>query len=236
MKKLTLICITILLPYVAFSHGYWLETEGTGKVGEEVKVYLVYGEYASDKRENGERLDKMADILVSVIAPDGQKQDLKMSQTHTRWEGGFVPLQEGVYQIIGINDSRGVQDWHKHKLGITRPVQYVRTHFVVGTTNNLSSKNIQFLDIIPTSQGEFVAITAYLDGKPMANASIKIINPHTWEKTLLSNDRGRVTFFPPVGGMYLAEIEWIDKTPGEFKGKAYETIRYKSETSIFINQ
>lgn len=235
MKKIVLTFLTIVLPLLTMAHGYWLETKGSGKVGEPVKVLLFYGEYASEIREKGNKLDKMVDILVSVIDPKGERVSIKMAQTETHWEGDFTANQEGNYQIIGINDTREVQDWHKHKLGITRPVQFVRTNYLVGNTELTSVKNYQFLDIIPNRQGEFVAITAYKDGQLLPNTSIKIINPQTWEKTKVSNERGKITFLPTAKGMYLVEIEWIDKTPGTFKGKSYETIRYKSETTVFVN-
>ncbi|MDZ7933551.1 MAG: DUF4198 domain-containing protein [Emticicia sp.] len=235
MKNLRIITVLIFLPFLSIAHGYWLETKGSGKVGEPVKVLLYYGEYASEIREKGNKLDKMADILVSVIDPKGEKMAIKMTQTETHWEGDFTPTEEGNYQIIGVNDTREVQDWHKHKLGITRPVQFVRTNYLAGNAEFSSSKSTQFLDLIANKQGEFIAFTAFKDNVPLTKTSIKIINPHSWEKTKISNERGKITFLPTVKGMYLVEVEWIDKTPGVFKGKPYETIRYKSETSVFVN-
>lgn len=224
----------LCLPVLSMAHGYWLETKGSGKVGEPVKILLFYGEYASEIRERGNKLDKMAEILVSVIDIEGNKYAIKMTQTDTHWEGFYTPTKEGNYQILGINETREVQDWHKHKLGITRPVQFVRTNYIVGNAPLTTPKTYQFLDIVASKQGEFIALTAYQNNQPLDSTKIIIINPQSWEKIKTTNERGRVTFLPTGKGMYLAEIEWIDKTPGIFKGKEYATIRYKSETTLVI--
>lgn len=233
--KITLFFSVLCLPMLSVAHGYWLETKGSGKVNEPVKILLFYGEYASEIREKGNKLDKMADIMVSVIDVSGNKTAIKMTQTETHWEGFYTPTQEGNYQILGINDTREVQDWHKHKLGITRPVQFVRTNYVVGNSPQSTPKNYQFLDIVASKQGEFIALTAYKNNVPLDSTKIIIINPQSWEKIKTTNERGRVTFLPTGKGMYLAEIEWIDKTPGNFKGKNYETIRYKSKTTLVVD-
>ncbi len=235
LLKIKLLISVLCLPMLSMAHGYWLETKGSGKVGEPVKILLVYGEYSSEIRERGDKLDKMADILVSVIDVAGNKSPIKMTQTDTHWEGTFTPTQEGNYQIIGINDTREVQDWNKHKLGITRPVQFVRTNYLAGNATLTPAKNYQFLDIVTGKQGEFIALTAYKDNLPLDKTKITITNPQSWVKVKTTNERGRVTFLPAGKGLYLVEVEWIDQTPGSFKGKPYETIRYKSETTLVVD-
>jgi uncharacterized GH25 family protein len=234
MKKISISILTILLPFLSMAHGYWLETKGSGKVNEPVKIMLFYGEYSSEIRERGSKLDKMVEILVSVLDVDGNKSAIKMTQTDTNWEGFYTPTKEGNYQILGINDTREVQDFTKHNLGITRPIQFVRTNYLVGNTPLAMSKNPQFLDIIPSIQGEFIALTAYKDNLPLNKMKVTITNPQSWTKTKTTNEKGRVTFLPTGKGMYLVEIEWIDKTTGTFKGKDYDSIRYKSETTIVV--
>ena len=233
--KFSLMLSVLFLPYLTNAHGYWLETKGSGKVGEPVKVLMFYGEYASEIRERGNKLDKMADILVSIIDVEEKKTDLKMTQTETHWEGSFTPNQEGNYQILGINDSREVQDWKKHNLGITRPIQFLRTNYLVGNSAQSSSKNYQFLDLVASKQGEFIALTAFKGNLPMDKTKITITNPQSWEKVKTTNEKGRVTFFPSGKGMYLVEVEWIDNQAGKLKDKEYESIRYKSETTLVVD-
>lgn len=230
-----MLVMAVMLPILSMAHGYWLETKGSGKVGEPVKVLLFFGEYGANLREKGTKLDKMADIKVALIDVVGNKTDIQMTQTDTHWEGTFTPKTAGNYQILGINDTREVQDWTKHKLGITRPVQFLRTNYVAGNIPNNQSKTYQFFDIVAELQKDVLKITIIKDKQPSEKTSVTIINPQTWEKTNLTNTDGTVTFPLAGKGLYLIEAEWIDTTKGNFKGKDYESIRYKSETTFVVN-
>lgn len=234
MKKLAILFITLMLPFLSMAHGYWLETKGSGKIGEPATVLLFFGEYGAGIREKGTKLDKMADIKVSVIDASGSKLAIQMKQTDTHWEGTFIPQKEGNYQILGINDTREVQDWTKHKLGITRPVQFLRTNYMVGTSQNSENIVTQYLDIITQRDGDLVTVSILKNNQPFAKTSVTIVNPQTWEKKQITNQEGKTTFTLVGKGLYLIETEWIDTTKGIFNGKEYETIRYKSETTLII--
>lgn len=132
MKKLSFLAVLILLPILSMAHGYWLEVQGSGKVNEQAKIQIFFGEFENQKRETGKLLDKMYEIKIFVLDSKGVKAEIAMKQTDTHWEGVFTPQNEGLYQIVGINDTREVQDWARHNLGIVRPVQYLRTTYPSG--------------------------------------------------------------------------------------------------------
>ena len=54
-----------------------------------------------------------------------------------------------------------------------------------------------------------------------------ITNPDGWEKVAYTNANGEATFKPNKEGMYMVEMEYLDKTIGQFKGKDYKMIRNK---------
>jgi uncharacterized GH25 family protein len=217
---------------VSWAHGYWLEVVGVATKGKPITIKICYGEYASQIREVGNRLDKMADIKITVIAPDGSKKDIEMTQTHTHWEGIYTPSTDGYYQVVGINDAREVQDWVKHKLGITRPIQYLRTQFTVGSTVEPNNITPLFLDVRSQINPNNVELYAMKDGKPMDKIKVRIVNPEGWMQDKYTNAIGFVSVIPNKEGLYVAEIEWIDTTPGVFKGKNYETVRHKCSTTF----
>lgn len=221
-----------LTPNFVQAHGYWIELKGSGKINEPVQVQLFFGEYSHGLREKGATLNKMADIKITVMDTDGQKTDVAMTQTNTHWEGTFTPKKTGYYQVLGINDTRDVQDWHKHNLGIVRPVQFLRADYVVGEVERTASA--QMLDVVARPEGNTVGLRVYKAGRGFANSSVKVINPEGWEKTCATNEQGRTSFVANQKGLYVVELEWIDKTPGTFKEKPYESVRYRCDMTLVM--
>ena len=234
MKKISIFFAVFLLPLLSMAHGYWIEVKSNNKMGQSVQIQLFFGEFASQMTEKGKTLDKMDDIKVCVIDEKGNKTDVLMKQTETHWEGDFTPSSNGVYQVLGINDTRGVQDWKKHNLGITRPIQYIRTTFIVGDEKNVQSQ-FQPLDVVAQKNGEAYLLTAVKANIPFQKTKLSIINPEGWTNVKYTNQNGEASFKPNMKGIYMVELEWIDKTEGVYKEVKYESIRHKCNMTVAIN-
>ncbi|WP_337040865.1 nickel transport complex, NikM subunit,transmembrane [Emticicia sp. 17c] len=233
MKNKLVVLALMLLPFVSLAHGYWLEVKGSGKVGEPAKIQIFYGEYVNQGRMKGKFLDKMNEIKIFVIDEAGNRTEIPTTQTETHWEGTFTPKNEGLYQVLGVNETREVQDWTKHNLGIVRPMQYLRTHYVAGKANT-TPKPTNFFDIVATETESGVNLSVFKNNLPADKAKLTVISPDGWEKVKITSDRGRTSFVPVSKGIYLVEAEWIDKTLGTYKDKAYESVRYHTETTIEV--
>lgn len=233
MKSKVALLALMLMPFLATAHGYWLEVKGSGKVGEEAKIQIFYGEYNNQGRMKGKSLDKMNEIKLFVIDEAGNRIDIPTVQTETHWEGTFIPKTEGNYQILGINETREVQDWNKHNLGIVRPMQYLRTNYSVGKAT-AANKPSNYFDIIAAETDNGINLTAFKNSIPADKAKVTVISPDGWEKVKVTSERGRTSFVPNTKGIYLIEAEWIDKTPGTYKDKPYESVRYHTETTIEV--
>lgn len=233
MKKLNSIIAIILLPMLSMAHGYWLEVVGSGKVNEAAKIQIFFGEFENQKRETGKLLDKMSEIKIYVLDAKGNKTEILMTQTNTHWEGVFTPKNDGLFQIIGINDTREVQDFTKHGLGIVRPVQYLRTTYQVGEkADEQSAANL--MDAWVKQSGDNIMISTCRENQAFAKAKVRIINPEGWMKEKITNDNGKTQAKSNMKGLYLVELEYIDKTAGNFKGKDYQTVRYRCETTLKV--
>jgi hypothetical protein len=232
--KLTAIFF-MLSPVTLWAHGYWIEVAGNHKVKEAVTIKLFYGEYVSGERLAGNYLDKMKDIKVYVSIPGAGKQEITMKQLAGYWEGIFIPEKEGSYEISGINDKREVQDWTKHNLGIVRPVQYLKTVYQVGSaTSSLVSP--AFLDIkVETTDKNKYEVKLVKNDSAFRYAKITITHPAGWEKILSADKEGKASFTSVGQALYLVSVEWIDKTPGIFKEKAYETTRHQLDFSFYAD-
>lgn len=233
MKSKVALLALMLMPFLTMAHGYWLEVKGSGKVGEAAKIQIFYGEYNNQGRMKGKSLDKMNEIKLFVLDEAGNRIDVPTVQTETHWEGTFTPKTEGNYQILGINETREVQDWAKHNLGVVRPMQYLRTNYAVGKTT-AANKPSNYFDLIAAETDNGINVTAFKNNAPADKAKVTVISPDGWEKVKVTSERGRTSFVPNTKGIYLIEAEWIDKTPGTYKDKPYESIRYHTETTIEV--
>lgn len=218
---------------LSMAHGYWLEVVGSGKVNEAAKIQIFFGEFENQKRETGKLLDKMSEIKIYVLDAQGNKIEVPMTQTNTHWEGFFTPENDGLFQIIGINDTREVQDFTKHNLGIVRPVQYLRTIYQVG--EGVSEQSVaNLIDALVKQVGDNIMISTWKENQPFAKTKVRIINPEGWAKEKITNENGKTQTKSNMKGLYLVELEYIDKTAGSFKGKDYQTVRYRCETTLKV--
>lgn len=200
---------------------------------EPVTIRLFFGEYNLGERLSGSTLDKMKDIKVFVRIPGGQQQPVAMQQLAGYWEGTFTPTAEGSYEISGINDEREVQDWNKHGLGIVRPVQYLKTVYQVGASvTPCSSSSLLDLVVNKTNPNTYT-LQSFKNNTAFASAKILVMHPDGKETELSTDKDGRVIFIPGQAGLYLVSLEWIDTTPGQFKGKSYETVRHRLDFSLY---
>ncbi len=230
-RILTIICIA-LLPFTAIAHGYWLETEGPHKAKKETTVKLYFGDYTAGEKVSGKSLDKMKDIKMSVITPAGEKQSIEMKQQEAYWEGTFTPQTDGTYEITGINDEREVQDWTKHHLGIVRPIQYLKTQYQVGKKATPAQAPL-FLDVaIAQTSAKNYEVSIRKNGAPLEAQEVLLAAYGQKERVFNTDVNGKVVFNIDNPAWYVLSTEWIDKTPGEFKQKAYKTVRHRLDVSL----
>ncbi|RYD75376.1 MAG: hypothetical protein EOP53_16575 [Sphingobacteriales bacterium] len=213
------------------AHTYWIQTEGSHKINELVQVKIYFGEYVTGEIMKGKALDKVKDIKLLVRFEGLEDMLLTMIQDSACWKGSFTPAQAGSYEIIGINDTREVQDWHKHGFGIVRPVQYLKTIYQVGAVATPQS-NKAFLDIVTQKKEDFYTLLVYKNRQPAAKTKFFISQPDGEEVPVETNEKGMVEYKPTSKGLYIIGIEWVDKTPGIFSGKEYTSIRYRLDASF----
>lgn len=226
MKNRLLTTLFVLLPFLVQAHGYWLELVGNGKPGADVTVKIFFGEYENNIREKGASLAGMKEFRAYVIDPAGQQQSIALTQTETCWEGRFKPAKSGHYQVFGVNDTRDVQDWTRHGLGVVRPIEYLRADYMAGSGMAAANAKPQTdLDVLARNESGQVVLTAFAKRQPLAKTKLTIQNPQGWEKTLTTDAGGVARFTPSGPGLYIVEAGQMDKTPGQYQGKDYPAIR-----------
>ncbi len=232
-KQLIVSALLLLLPLLTQAHGYWLELVGNGKPGADVTVKIFFGEYENNLREKGDRLKNMKDFRAYVLDPAGQQQPLTLVQTETCWEARFTPTKPGRYQVVGLNDTRDVQDWTKYGMGVVRPLEYLRADYVVGNVPDVTAP-VTDMDVVVRKADGQMLLTAFVGKQPLAKTKLTVLNPQGWEKTLTTGVDGTARFTPSGPGLYIIEAEQMDKTPGQYNGKEYAAIRSKYALTISV--
>lgn len=236
IKKLVLLLLVTVCKLAVYADGYWLELKGSGKTGDTLSIRIRYGGVDDDSRrylKTGKELDKMAGIHLFVINAEGKRTDVVIKQLQDCWEGLFIPVSAGSYQVLAYMDQLPVVERPDSMQNI-RPIQYCCALYTVGN----GAGNIvphQFLDIVATQKGDAVVIRAYIDRQPVtAGTKLRIFNPQNWEKLPVTDKNGEARFIPVTKGLYIIRLDVNDNKPSTFKTKRYQAIRHRCDYTIFI--
>jgi hypothetical protein len=239
MKIIVLPAILLLLcfPFISKASGYWLDIKGTGKLNDPVQIQVCYGyidESSVRHRDTGPELALIGGFKISVLDEKGQRIIIPIRQTQDCWEGTFLPKENGVYRILGINDTHPVVDRSKTGGKNIRPIDYLCTAYQVGTIASVS-KPSQFLDIVTAPKDKQVIVKAFNHDAPAANTTkLRVFNPENWEKELVIDDQGEATFMPTMKGLYIIREDWVDPTPGTYQGLTYTSIRHRCNYCLLV--
>ena len=235
MKKI-IIALLCLCPLLTEAHSYWLELKGSGKVGEPVTVQCYFGELENGLREKADKLAGIKAFTASVLLPDGSIQPLTLSPAENCYQAQFTPSQAGTYQVLLVNDTRAVQDWTSHKLGIVRPREYLRAICQVGE-GSLFAKPVHYLDVTPETGfalGKPATLRVTKDGAAYANAPLKLTTPDGKQIKQTADANGRLTLTPTGAGQYVVDVDFMDKTPGQYQDKNYQAVRNKIALTLVL--
>ncbi|PTS93136.1 hypothetical protein DBR27_18840 [Flavobacterium sp. HMWF030] len=84
-------------------------------------------------RENKEHFLKNMELFtVYYLDSKGVKRDLILQKDSNCYKASFVSTSDGIYTIMMKENSRAVQDWTKHAVGIIRPFENLKVNYNVG--------------------------------------------------------------------------------------------------------
>ncbi|MEZ0542729.1 DUF4198 domain-containing protein [Fibrella arboris] len=236
-KSLSSLLLLLLLPLLTEAHSYWLELKGSGKVGEPMTVQCYFGELENGLREKADKLGGIKAFTASVLLPNGTSEPLTLLPAENCYQAQFIPNQAGTYQVLLVNDTRPVQDWTKHNLGIVRPREYLRAICQIGG-GMLSAKPVFYLDATPVSKpvaGKAATVLITKDGAAYANAPVKLTMPDGKQSKLTADANGLLTLTPTGAGQYVVDVDFMDKTPGNYQEKEYQAVRNKMALTLAVN-
>lgn len=233
LKSTVLLAMTLFLfSQNCFAHSYWLEVKGNGKVNDTATVYLYFGEFEKGLRENKEHfLKNMESFTAYYLDSKGLKQDLILQKDSNCFKASFVPTSNGIYTIMMKENSRAVQDWTKHGLGIIRPFENLKVNYNVGKVKNSQLANFETskIDIIVKKEN----CQLILDNKEFANKSISITNDKGKSEKVKTDENGFFTI-PNSKGMFIIDVDYKDGIKGEYNSKLFDNSRYKYALTLYV--
>lgn len=239
MRYLSIFLLLIILPTLAFSHGYWLDIVGTGKPGAPVKISIYFGEidkYGVRQREAFTEIPAADVFSVSIVYPDGQQQALHLSAQKDGWTATFRPTAKGSYRILATSDKLPVVDRSANGGQNVRPIEYLCAIYQIGTNSTLKETPLQFLDIITQRQQDMIQVTAFNNNAVCKeDTKLRMFNPDNWEKQLSTDAKGNAEFYPNRKGLYIIRLDWYDKKAGTLNGTSYSATRYRCNYCLKID-
>ncbi|SFW26301.1 Uncharacterized conserved protein, contains GH25 family domain [Sinomicrobium oceani] len=227
MKKIVLALIAVFGLQQANAHFLWLETKASGKLNKSHEVKVFFGEYSYGEREKTDgHFTYAQDFTLHLVGPDGRKTTLDKKAAADHYSASFTPEKPGVYRVILTNDNVDVVDYTQYDLGIfkTEYAAVATVHVGKGTLDDAKATELSKLEVLPVSEGAEVTLQLWYEGKPLAENELKVFLPGGWEKTLKTDEQGKVSFAMPWNERYVVETSYKEQVTGTFKDKDYEYI------------
>lgn len=227
------------ISFPTFASAYWIDVKGSGKINEPVNIELCYGsmdEFGIRKRDTGKELKLAGDFSISIINPQGIKEDLKLTLQNDCWLAVFIPKKEGRYHIMGFNDKHPVVDRSANGGENVLPIDYISSNYEVGNQFDSDLKSYQTLDLAVKNENGKVLVKAFSKGKPSEKGTkIRVFNPQNWEKELILDKNGEAFFYPTMKGVYIIRQDWKENVSGIYQQINYSSKRHRCNYFLFWN-
>lgn len=213
----------LLATGAAHAHYLWLEPGDNG-------VKLYYGEAeALLKEKSPGKLDSIK--APKAFVPDaatGKPVAVAVSRNATHFT---IASNNNAPAVVATEESLEVRDLTRNGLGFAKSNYYARQG---RPGNNSDGGSPLALDVRGQGEGSNV-LTLLYRGQPLAEAKLEVIAPNTWVQEHKTNAQGKVDINTPWRGQYVVHVLHVDKTPGQFADKKYDTLR-NHLTYTFVKQ
>jgi hypothetical protein len=196
-----------------FAHALFIQTNGTGKIGQSQKILIYYKEPSDPKKELIEDWwSNTKDFTLWLIHPDGTKEKLPTNQEKDHFTASFLPAQNGNYYVAIHHTVAGLAGSTQYQFNTSATVKVGKTEVV--TKNNMISDQLLMFKTNSTSKKD-LSIAIVNNGVVLADTYVTIIAPSGWTKGLKTNAEGVLNFVPEWNGLYFFEASIKEIVTGE---------------------
>ncbi|WP_194713011.1 hypothetical protein [Noviherbaspirillum soli] len=124
--------------------------------------------------------------------------------------------------VVVSEESMPVRDLTKNGLGVAKTNYYARY------APSVIVKSDDFhlpVDVATVGKSDARVLTILYRGQPIKGAKVQVIAPNTWMQEHEAQADGTVQINTPWRGQYVVHVLHVDKTPGEYGGQKYDTVR-----------
>ncbi|MBI5130435.1 MAG: cobalt ABC transporter substrate-binding protein [Rhodopseudomonas palustris] len=217
MNKLTIAVIALLgAMNSAQAHQIWIE-QADGQT-----AVVRFGEFGDNLREASPGLlDKFSKVTATLLSPKGE-QSAEAGKTATGFTlpfaakpGDGIVAQDANYPLYTFKQ----QD--KENRNWFFPAARLITGFAAQPPKLV-------LDLVPTGKdGQFKLV---FKDQPKPKTKVTLVTQSGWAKEAHTDAQGLVSFEMPWQGVYVAEVSFTDRTPGERAGASgaekYDAVVY----------
>jgi hypothetical protein len=248
-----MIAVVLSIAQPSSAHFMWVESNGPASPGEEHAIAVYFGEYQESLREEaGGRLDSLDGVTLDVIDPKRARHEIKLTKKDNHFIGQLPSCLPGRYGVTARQAEAPVQDLTKHDIGIVKPMFYARTEFVCYAEGRVGERQPEpsptmDLEAILLSHGtdlphgavshkvrSEIVFRVIFKGNPLASRAVLVHSPIGWDKELHTDSQGMASFTPLWPGVYVVEVEYQEKTSGEYKGKSFEAMRHRGTLTVDV--
>ncbi|MCG5496670.1 DUF4198 domain-containing protein [Ectothiorhodospira variabilis] len=210
MIVVVLLGLTLLAP--AHAHYIWVEREADGA------AKVRFGEWHRGIVEKtGGRLDN---IQAAIVLPDSLKVSAERRPDHIR----LATTHQGDLAVVEPMAPRAMR----------QATSVTRTTFMARAGRS-EVKSLLELDLVPDAPGSN-RFTLLFRGEPLARTRLTVYGPPRWEKSLATDQDGRVEVETPWAGQYLVEVNHVVEEGGEVADVSFDASRYNLVLSFSVDE
>lgn len=225
MNRFSLLILLISLLNFAdvYAHALWIQTNPTGKKGQQQTVTVLYAEPGDSSEKISDWYSDVKSFELWLIGPDKQKTRLPVSPAQDHFTAKFTPEQDGVYTLAVGHGAKDLGGTTKYQFNATAAV-------TIGKVISTSVAHPNELNVAVTDAGRAftvgkpILLAGIFNGAPSEKLRVSVHSPSGWTKEIQTNASGIAEFTPVWPGRYYIEASRTEKTPGEQDGKPYQAV------------
>lgn len=198
----------------AQAHYLWVEKGSTGHC-------LYFGEAEMRLKEKSPgRLDSFE--APQVLVTDSSSTPPRTIPAMRAGDHFSLLVNPNAQAVMVSDESIPVRDLSKNGLGYAKSNYYAR----FAPSDIVDSQGVQLpLDATTVNKPDAKILTILYHGQPLKGAKVQVIAPNTWMQEHEARADGTVEINTPWRGQYVVHVLHVDKTPRQFGGQNYDSIR-----------
>ncbi|GGF46189.1 DUF4198 domain-containing protein [Echinicola rosea] len=208
----------------AMAHALWIETETSGKKGQEQQVKIYYGEYGEGMIEKVEDwYSDVKDFELWLIDPQGNKTQLETTASAAFFTASFTPNMDGVYRLQVGHSAKDLGGEYVYQFNTATQVWVGKAK---ETTLEGPKTDLALVMTSPDKGGlkNPLHFKVLFKGEAKEGVTVAVDGPTGWSKEYTTDANGEIEVETPWKGQYIVEAVDTEETSGEHFGAPYEFI------------